>query len=69
MVAALVAEALHALLDDTKAIGFVRVRLKRMAHDVRAVQLNPGAPRHRAELGAVGGEFELVGDGLHALAY
>ncbi len=65
MVTALVAKALHALLDDAKTISLMGMRLKSMAHDVGPVQLDPRAPGQRAELGAVGSKFEVLRDGLH----
>ena len=65
MVAAAVAEALHARFDRAQAVGFVGVRVERVADDVGAIELDAGAMGDLPELGGIEGIVEAVGHALH----
>ena len=66
MLAAAVAKTLDARFDRAQSVGLVRVRLERVADDVRLVQLDADAVRRAPERGAVGHVVESERHTVHA---
>ncbi|GAA0705599.1 hypothetical protein GCM10009429_37370 [Dyella marensis] len=65
MLGAAVAEAFHAGFDRAQAEAVMHVRLERVPHDMRAIELDALAVGGQAELRGIAEMLECVRDALH----
>lgn len=60
-----IAKTFNTRLNDTQAVAFVKVRLERVMHDMRTIELHPRPPGGMVKLGDVRRMLKSIGCSLH----